>query len=108
MTGKNRFSRKDFLNLSGLGLVSLLGRQLTPISNLLSGQQGRVISDHIYAYSQPSFESDKLRIHWKDEVFPIGRVVLGAEEPEHNRIWYKISEGGLIDTDQTVFFDRLF
>jgi hypothetical protein len=96
MIDKTRFTRKDFINLSGLGMVSLLGQNLTPVTNLLSGQQGRVINEHIFAYAQPSYESDKLRIHWKDDVFPISRVVLGNEEPEHNRIWYKISGGGYV------------
>jgi lipoprotein-anchoring transpeptidase ErfK/SrfK len=96
MTGKKRFSRKDFLNLSGLGAVSLMGRGLTPVSNLLAGQQGRVINEHIYSYTQPSYDSDKVRIYWKDAVFPIMRVVLGKGEPAHNRIWYKIGADGYV------------
>lgn len=94
MTDSRHFTRKDFLNLSGLGLVSLVGRQLSPVSNLLIGQQGRVIFDSINTYTLPSFESNKVRIYWKDAVFPISRVVLGNGEPAHNRIWYKVGTEG--------------
>lgn len=89
-----KLTRKDFLNLSGLGLVSLVGRGLTPVLNLYAGQQGRVIYDTIYTYREPSFESAKVRIHWKDAVFPITNITLGTNEPEHNRIWYQIGTEG--------------
>ena len=94
MSRSKQFSRKDFLNMSGMGIVSLIGQQLSPVSNLFAGQQGRVIYESIYTYSQPSFDSDRIRIHWKDAVFPISRVVLGKGEPAHNRIWYKIGTEG--------------
>ncbi len=80
--------------MSGLGLVSLFGKNLTPFSNLFLGQQGRVIDPSIYTYSKPTFNSEKIRIHWKDAVFPISKVVLGREEPTHNQIWYKIGTEG--------------
>ena len=91
---KNKLSRKDFLNLSGLGLVSLAGRQLKPVFNIYAGQQGRVIYENISTYSQPSYESEKIRIHWKDAVFPITSIALGMGEPSHNRIWYKVGNEG--------------
>jgi hypothetical protein len=91
---KQTFTRKDFLNLSGLGLISLVGRQLKPVSNLLAGQQGRVIYETISTYQQPTYESEKIRIHWKDAVFPISSIALGKGEPSHNRIWYKVGNDG--------------
>jgi hypothetical protein len=94
MNSSNRFTRKDFLNLSGLGLVSLVGRQLQPVANIYDGQQGRVIYENVSTYSAPSFNSDRVRIHWKDAVFPITKVTLGNDGPDHNRIWYKIGTEG--------------
>jgi hypothetical protein len=91
---KNRLTRKDFLNLSGLGLISLAGRQLTPIKHMYAGQQGRVIYENISTYQQPSYESEKIRLHWKDAVFPISAIALGTGEPSHNRIWYKVGNEG--------------
>lgn len=89
-----KLSRRDFLNLSGLGLVSLVGKQLKPVSHLYTGQQGRVIYENISTYTQPTYESDKIRIHWKDGVFPITGIALGTGEPSHNRIWYKVGNEG--------------
>ena len=94
MNMNEKFTRKDFLNLSGLGLVGLFGQRLDPVLNIYAGQQGRVIYDRIYTYKQPSFDSDRVRIHWNDAVFPITQVVLGYGEPEHNRIWYRIGTEG--------------
>jgi hypothetical protein len=94
MDQNRHFTRKDFLNLSGLGLVSLVGRQLTPVSTLYDGQQGRVIYDSISTYTHPSFESERVRIFWKDAVFPITKVVMGTGEPDYNRIWYKVGSQG--------------
>jgi len=91
---KQKFTRKDFLNLSGLGLISLVGRQLKPFWNLLAGHQGRVIYETISTYQQPTYESEKIRIHWKDAVFPITSIALGKGEPSHNRIWYKVGDEG--------------
>jgi hypothetical protein len=91
---KNQLTRKDFLNLSGLGLVSLAGRQLQPIKHIYAGQQGRVIYENISTYQQPSYESEKIRLHWKDAVFPITNIALGMGEPSHNRIWYKVGNEG--------------
>ncbi len=91
-----KFTRKDFLNLSGLGLVSLVGRQLKPVLNIYAGQQGRVIPDTIYSYKQPSFESDRVRLHWKDTVFQITNVVLGKEESSQSRIWYQLGAEGYV------------
>lgn len=91
---KRNFTRKDFLNLSGLGVVSLVGRQLKPVLNLFTGQQGRVINENISTYKQPTYESEKVRIHWKDAVFPITSIALGMGEPSHNRIWYRVGNEG--------------
>ncbi|MCJ7734315.1 MAG: hypothetical protein MUP11_07180, partial [Anaerolineales bacterium] len=79
----SKFTRKDFLNLSGLGVVSLVGRQLNPVLDIYQGQQGRVIYETITSYKLPSFESESVRIHWKDAVFPISNVVLGIGDPSH-------------------------
>lgn len=82
------------MNLSGLGLVSLMGRELKPVFDIYAGQQGRVIYETISTYQEPTYESDKVRIHWKDAVFPISGVTLGSGEPSHNRIWYRVGTEG--------------
>lgn len=75
-------------------MVSLAGQQLKPTFNIYAGQQGRVINENISTYKQPSYDSEKIRIHWKDAVFPITNIALGTGEPSHNRIWYRVGNEG--------------
>lgn len=91
---KGKLTRKDFLNLSGLGLAGLAGSRFQPALSILAGQQGRVIYDRIYTYQEPSFQSQKVRLHWKDDVFPISTITIGDGEPAHNRIWYRVGTEG--------------
>ncbi|NOQ38923.1 MAG: hypothetical protein GQ562_01260, partial [Anaerolineales bacterium] len=94
MLNQKKFTRRDFLNLSGLGLAGLFGPHLSPLMSLYQGQQGRVIYEHISTYKKPTYDSEKVRIHWKDAVFPITGVVLGRDDSSHNRIWYKVGTEG--------------
>lgn len=94
MTEKDSFNRRDFLQLSGLGLMGLMRPKLKPLKGLLDRQQGRVIYEKISVHQQPDFNSPEIRLHWKDSVLPISRVTIGAREPEHNRIWYRIGREG--------------
>jgi len=93
---KEKFTRKDFLNLSGLGLISLVGSRFKPALSIYNGQQGRVIYETVYSYKEPNLESEKIRLHWKDAVFPITNVVLGTGEPSYNRIWYQFGTEGFV------------
>lgn len=94
MTARGRLSRRDFLKLSGLGLFSLFGPDLSPFLTLPRGQQGRVIYDRISLHKEPSFSSEKLSSYTQDEVLPISKVVLGSQQPAYNRIWYRIGSEG--------------
>jgi L,D-transpeptidase catalytic domain len=69
--------------------VPALGRVRT-LSDL---QQGRVISSSIQVYNIPSYSGEAVRLFWKDTVLPISGVTIGDNDPEYNRIWYRI--GGL-------------
>lgn len=94
MIQQKYFSRRDFLNLGGLGLMGLFGPRLVSLQDLYRGQQGRVAYEKITAYKKPTYNSEKIRILWKDTVFPITAVVLGNDNQSHNRIWYKIGTEG--------------
>lgn len=94
MDQKNIFSRRDFLNLTGVGLIGLFSPRLDPLTDLYQGQQGRVAYEKISVYKKPAFNGKKVRVHWKDAVFPITSVVLGNDYQSHNRIWYKIGTDG--------------
>jgi hypothetical protein len=94
MTNRGNFTRKDFINLGGLGLFGMISSQLSPLAYLYQGQQGRVAYEKISTYAKPTYDSEQIRNHWKDSVLPITGAVLGGDEPSHNRIWYKIGAEG--------------
>ncbi|MBS3751462.1 MAG: L,D-transpeptidase [Anaerolineales bacterium] len=94
MTHKETFSRKDFINVSGAGLLGLMGTQFKSFRNLSPQLQGRVIYDRITLFNKPSLDSQEKRLKWKDDVIPITQVTIGDREPSHNRIWYKIGNQG--------------
>ncbi len=87
-------SRRDFLKVSGvsflsLGLAPFKKIFLTPTETV---QQGRTIYDIVTVYDKPSFSGDVIRQIWADAVFPVVEVLLGDEEPAHNRVWYRLSD----------------
>ena len=87
-------SRREFLKLSGTGLLSLFLTPLGNIRDLVPDQQGRVTETSIKVYSTPSFKGRELNTYWKDMVLPITEATIGDEEPAHNRIWYLIGQEG--------------
>jgi len=94
MAKSNSISRRSFLKLSGMGLLGIFSPYLSPIQVLNDQQQGRVIYENIAIYRQPSFQSERLRLYWKDMVFPITKATVGDKEPSYNRIWYRIGTDG--------------
>lgn len=87
-------SRRDFIKLGGLSLAGIAALPFKGVQNLASGQQGRVIYDHISVYDQPSLTANVVRQYWADTVIPITQVTIGDEEPAHNRVWYQIKGQG--------------
>jgi hypothetical protein len=91
-------SRRDFLKLSGLGLASFglwpsMRPQIQPRQQL-SNQQGRVIYDSIHTFDIPSFSGKITRQYWTDTIIPITEVTIGDNEPDYNRVWYRIGSEG--------------
>jgi len=122
--GTPSISRRSFLKLGGLGLLSTLFPSLAPVeanlwiskllafqqafilpgfngrtlpgfqSNLDPGQQGRVQDGYIYVYNKPSFESERVKTLWRDDVVSITGLTVQEDTPSHNLVWYRISEDG--------------
>ncbi|NPA93096.1 MAG: L,D-transpeptidase [Chloroflexi bacterium] len=93
----SRLSRRDFLKLAGLGLLGLA----LPAFNLRRvemppDQQGRVAYDYVDLYAKPSFDAKRLTRLWHDQVVPIAAVVIGAEKPAYNRLWYYVPQRGYV------------
>ncbi len=96
-------SRRDFLKLSGIGLVSLfsLPRQsanaATPAAaGLELPCQGRVLESQVSRQEKPSLASRSLASLKRDQVCTILSATLGDENPPHNRVWYQIDGGGYV------------
>ncbi|HEX6304890.1 MAG TPA: L,D-transpeptidase [Anaerolineales bacterium] len=90
----NNISRRDFLKLSGVGLLGLITPPLDSFEDFLPDQQGRVLDLKIALHAKPSFNSQEIKVFWKDTVLPVSKVTVGDEEPAHNRIWYRIGDEG--------------
>jgi hypothetical protein len=91
-------SRRGFLRLSGLSLLSL-GLPLRwrrPLLELPEGPLARILEPTVDLLGEPSFGADKIETFRFDDILPIEMAVIGDKEPEHNRIWYRISGKGFL------------
>jgi len=92
-TNDGTFSRRDFLKLSGFGLLGLvLPTHLLNsfFQDAFDTQQGRVTSRLIWLYDKPSFDANRVRMYWRDSVLPISNVTISNDATAYNRIWYEI------------------
>lgn len=92
-------SRRDFLKLSGYGLMGMLCLKL-PAKFLqqddFDNLQGRVIDRTIWEYDEPDFKAKRLKLHWHDLILPITNTTIGEDESAYNRVWYQVEKGGYI------------
>jgi hypothetical protein len=95
---KSLLSRRDFLKLAGYGTLGLLLPDLPLFASspgaYLEDQQGRVTENMLWSYSQPSFESERLKMHWRDIIVPITGTAVSEDQEAHNRIWYELGDDG--------------
>jgi hypothetical protein len=98
-------NRRDFLKFSGAAFFSLCLMPLqdrgwlpkkTQPNDGLTLNYGRVISDALNVYQQPTQDSKLITTIWKDKVLPISGVTIGEEEPAYNRIWYEMEGTGFV------------
>ena len=107
----SRINRRDFLKLSG---AATLGLALTParrleaarplppedISQLIPVITGRVTTDYLRIFRQPSFESKQSGWLGYDELVPVYKEVEAEPWPGHpNRTWYEIEDGYISSID---------
>lgn len=87
-------SRRDFLFISLAGFLSLIVRPIKNIDGLFQDQYGRVTEQSIIVYDIPSFEGNKVRTYYRDEVFLISDITTSVEGPPYNKVWYYINNEG--------------
>ena len=92
-------SRRDFLKLSGYGLMGMLCPKL-PMKFLqqddFDNLQGRVIDRTLWEYDEPDFKAKRLKLYWHDLILPITNTTIGEDESAYNRVWYQVEEGGYV------------
>jgi lipoprotein-anchoring transpeptidase ErfK/SrfK len=95
-----KLTRRDFLKLSGAGLMGALISGLRLNSAIAQGmpvgQQGRVISDTLNVYNEPSDKAKLANVYWKDIVKSITATAIDPDETQHNRVWYKFDNEGYV------------
>src|SRR3990172_9879115 len=94
----DRLSRREFLGLGGMGLLSLAApvRWLRPKLELVTAQLGRVLEERIDVYRRPSFSAARVAALWRDDLITIAGASVGDRYPEHNRIWYEMDGRGFV------------
>jgi lipoprotein-anchoring transpeptidase ErfK/SrfK len=97
--GKSDLSRRDFLKLTGCGLMGMLlpdlSLNLPPQENYLN-LQGRVTERVLWSYEAPNPKSKRVKLYWRDIVLPILDSTIGEDEAAYNRVWYKTEAGGYV------------
>jgi hypothetical protein len=97
-------SRRDFLKLSGLGLLGLLipGRPLSFFSDLTTASepepalQGRIATGVLWAYDTPSSKGKRVKLYWRDLIVNIDRTAIDEDTSVYNRIWYQLMDGSFL------------
>ena len=96
-------SRRDFLKLTGFGLLSLLylpkSNSALPAASypgLDLPCQGRVLVSLASSFESPSFTARVIQDIKKDTVYNIISATISQEDPAHNRTWYQLEGGGYV------------
>src|SRR5512138_578226 len=93
---KPSISRREFLKLSGYGLVGLTLPDFDFASDEFSNLQGRIISRTLWSYDAPDFAAQRKKLYWHDLVIPLTNTTTGVDESAYNRVWYETDQGGFL------------
>lgn len=92
-------SRRDFLKLAGYGM---LGLSLPDFSQNYRTQsfnddlQGRVTEKSLWMYAEPSEESERVEMYWRDLIIPLTGAAISEDEEAYNRVWYEVEGKGYV------------
>lgn len=93
------FSRRDFLKLAGFGLLGLSLPDFSPTFSKPSfgaNLQGRITENSLWVYAEPSSNSSRIEMYWRDLVVPLSGAALSEDEEAYNRIWYEVDGQGYV------------
>ena len=96
---KVSLSRRDFLKLSGYGLM---GIYLPGLPSYLHQEddfanlQARVIDRILWSYDEPNPKAKRAKLYWHDLILPITNTTVSDDESAYNRVWYQVGDGGYV------------
>ena len=106
---KPKISRRDFLKLSGYGMMGLVLPDLSPFDTALpvgaafniqqddfNNLQGRILDSILWSYDEPNKKSNRKKLYWRDLVVPITNTTVSEDESAHNRVWYQVEDDGYV------------
>jgi len=96
---KSKISRRDFLKLSGYGILGMVLPNLPSQFNQqndFANLQGRVIDSILWSYEEPSKKSKRKNFYWHDLVVPITNTTVSDDEAAYNRVWYQVEDDGYV------------
>lgn len=93
-------SRREFLKVSGLSLMSLVCSPYLPLLGpypygefITPEMKARITIRAIYRYQEPDFKSPRLGMLKRDTIATILEEVTAPEGPSYNPRWYRLAEG---------------
>jgi hypothetical protein len=90
---QKRISRRDFLKLSSVSLLSTLLKDLKLTTNMVfPPTQGRVLATDLFIRDSPTFTGKKLSVVKRDILLDIEDMVLGGSQGDYNRHWYRLTD----------------
>ncbi|HLA05998.1 MAG TPA: L,D-transpeptidase, partial [Anaerolineales bacterium] len=96
---RSKISRRDFLKLSGYGILGMALPDLPLPYNQqddFANLQGRVTENILWSHEEPNKKSKRKKIYWHDLVVPITNTTVGDDEAAYNRVWYQVEEDGYV------------
>jgi lipoprotein-anchoring transpeptidase ErfK/SrfK len=99
MKDPRALTRRDFLKLSGFGLMGLMlpAPSLQALQDPLGSVSGRVASPVLWTYDRPSNEGERVKMYWRDLILPITGITVNEEDTEaYNRVWYQVGKDAFV------------
>jgi lipoprotein-anchoring transpeptidase ErfK/SrfK len=90
-------SRRDFLKLSGYGLMGIFLPELSPHfpqEDDFATLEGRIIDRTVWTHAEPDSKARHAKLYWHDLVVPILNTTVGDDASAYNRVWYQLADGG--------------
>lgn len=95
---KSHISRREFLKLSGYGLMGMFlpDLSLNLSTDIFDSLQGRVIDRILWSHEEPDRKSKRKKLYWHDLTPRITNTAVSEDETAYNRIWYEVEGDGYV------------